>query len=164
MKSIFVKCGVIVALFLSMIVPNALATDHHKMHGDELTNLDADTKKQVDEILGNLKKELVTLGVTFPDHKELHKQYDELDDETKAKLKEIKQQVKEGKLTKEEAFEKMKELGITFPHKEDHMNKMFEELDAEKRKKAEALVADATTQLQKLGVKFHFGLLMHMKE
>ena len=164
MKSIFVKCGVIVALFLSMIVPNALATEHHKMHRDELTNLDANTKKQVDEILGNLKKELVALGVTFPDHKELHKQYEELDDETKAKLKEIKQKVKEGKLTKEEAFEKMKELGITFPHKEDHMNKMFEELDAEKRKKAEALVANATTQLEKLGVKFHFGLLMHMNE
>ena len=111
----------------------------------------------------NLKKELVALGVTFPDHKELHKQYDNLDAETKAKLKEIKQQVKEGKLTKEQAFEKMKEFGITFPHKEDHMNKIFDELDAEKRKKAEVLVANATAQLEKLGVKFHFGLLMHMK-
>ena len=58
----------------------------------------------------------------------------------------------------------MKELGITYPHKKDYMNKKFEELDAEKRKKAEALVADATSQLQKLGVKFHFGLLMHVKE
>ena len=162
MKNRFVKYVIAGALVLSMIgsvmtIPNALATEHQ-------TNLDADTKKQVDEILGNLKKELVALGVTFPDHKELHKQYDNLDAETKAKLKEIKQQVKEGKLTKEQAFEKMKELGITFPHKEDHMNKMFEELDAEKRKKAEALVADATAQLEKLGVKFHFGLLMHMKE
>ena len=168
MKNIFVKYVVAGLLVLSMIInvgmPHTLATDHHKMHGDELTNLDADTKKQVDEILGNLKKELVTLGVTFPDHKELHKQYEELDAETKAKLKEIKQQVKEGTLTKEEAFEKMKELGITFPHKEDYMNKKFDELDAEKRKKAEALVADATAQLEKLGVKFHFGLLMHMNE
>ena len=165
MKNRFVKYVIAGALVLSMLLSvgmlNTFAAEHH---GDELTNLDADTKKQVDEILGNLKKELVTLGVTFPDHKELHKQYDNLDAETKAKLKEIKQQVKEGKLTKEQAFEKMKELGITFPHKEDHMNKMFEELDAEKRKKAEALVADATAQLQKLGVKFHFGLLMHMKE
>ena len=165
MKKRFVQYVIAGVLVLSMLVsvgmPNAFATEHH---GDELTNLDANTKKQVDEILFNLKKELVALGVTFPEHKELHKQYDELDAETKAKLKEIKQQVKEGKLTKEQAFEKMKELGIKFPHKEDHMNKMFEELDAEKRKKAEALVAEATAQLQKLGVKFHFGLLMHVKE
>ncbi|MGM9943669.1 MAG: hypothetical protein ACI33M_01925 [Lysinibacillus sp.] len=161
MKNIFVKYVVVVAFVLGMIVsvtiPNALATEYQ-------TNLDTETKKQVDEILGNLKTELVALGVTFPDHKELHKQYDNLDAETKAKLKEIKQQVKEGKLTKEEAAEKMKELGITCPHKEDYKNKIFDELDAEKRKKAEALVANATAQLEKLGVKFHFGLLMHMKE
>ena len=161
MKKHFVQYAIAIALVLSVGTPSILATGHHR---DELTNLDADTKEQVDEILGNLKKELIALGVTFPDRIELHKQYDELDDETKAKLKEIRQQVKEGKLTKEQAFEKMKELGIQFPHKEDHMNKMFEELDAEKRKKAEALVADATAQLQKLGVKFHFGLLMHVKE
>ena len=164
MKNCFVKYVVAGALVLSMVsvgMSNIFAAKHHS---DELTNLDADTKKQVDEILINLKKVLVALGVTFPDHKELHKQYDELDAETKAKLKEIKQQVKEGQLTKEQAFEKMKELGITFPHKEDHMNKIFDELDAEKRKKAEALVANATAQLEKLGIKFHFGLLMHMKE
>lgn len=165
MKNIFVKYVIAGTLVLSMMVsvtiPNPLAGEHH---GDELTNLDTETKKQVDEILGNLKKELVALGVTFPDHKELHKQFNNLDAETKTKLKEIKQQVKEGKLTKEEAAEKMKELGITYPNKEDVMNKMFDELDAEKRKKAEALVATATAQLEKLGVKFHFGLLMHVKE
>lgn len=168
MKNIFVKYVVagtfVLIMMISVIMPNILAIEHHQMHRDELTNLDVDTKKQVDEILGNLKKELVALGVTFPDHKELHKQFNNLDGETKTKLKEIKKQVKEGELTKEEAVKKMKELGITCPNKEDYMNKMFDELDAEKRKKAEALVANATAQLEKLGVKFHFGLLMHMKE
>ena len=132
MKNIFVKYVIVGAFVLSMMIsigiPHTLAAEHQ-------TNLDANTKKQVDEILSNLKNELVALGVTFPDHKELHKQYDDLDEETKAKLKEIKQQVKEGKLTKEEAVEKMKELGITCPYKKDHMNKRFDELDAEKRKK-----------------------------
>ena len=158
MKKHFVQYVLASAFVLSMLVsvglPYTFAAEHH---GDELTNLDANTKKQVDEILINLKKELVALGVTFPEHKALHKQYEELDNETKAKLKEIKQQVKEGKLTKEQAFEKMKELGIEFSHKENHMNKMFEELDAENRKKAESLVADAIAQIEKEGDKFHFG-------
>ena len=94
MKKYFVKYVIAGAIVLSMLVSVGMPTTFAgKHHGDELTNLDANTKKQVDEILVNLKKELVALGVRFPDHKELHKQYDELDDETKAKLKEIKQQV-----------------------------------------------------------------------
>ncbi|WP_431026863.1 hypothetical protein [Lysinibacillus sp. LZ02] len=142
---------------VSAVMPAIQANDYF-VHGHEMHKLDAETREKVDDILINLKKELVTLGVTFPDPEETHDKFEGLDEETKAKVKEIKQQMKDGRLTKEQAAEKCKELGVELPN---HKDKMFEELDAAKRKQAEALVAEATTELEKLGVKFHFSMLIH---
>ncbi|WP_102692137.1 hypothetical protein [Rummeliibacillus pycnus] len=123
------------------------------------SKLDDKTKTKVKEIMKKVKdgsltkedaeKQLKALGISFPKHPRAE-MFSKLDDKTKAKVKEIMKNVKDGSLTKEEAEKQLKALGVSFPK---HYGK-FKHLDADTKAKAQTLIKEAKSQVNKLGADF----------
>lgn len=122
-------------------------------------DLDPDTKQKADEIINNLKGQLIKLGVTLPVVDEQYELYAGMDEEQKQKAKEILDKVKSGELTTEEANEQLKELGVEVP---DEHHEKLEGLDEETKEQAKEILdkmksgeitkEEARKKLKELGV------------
>jgi hypothetical protein len=124
--------------------------------------LDAATQAKVQKIKDDLKTQLATLGVTLPERGDKggkDKFLANLDEATKSKAQAILDKEKAGTITHEEAKTQLEALGVTLPTRGDKGEKadILANLDDATKAKAQELIDNAKTELEKLGVNhLHF--------
>lgn len=122
-------------------------------------DLDPDTKQKADEIINNLKGQLIKLGVTLPDVTDKYELYAGMDENQKQKAKEILDKVKTGEISSEEANEQLKELGVEVTDEHDEKLEGLDDVTKEqakeiinKMKSGEITKEEADQKLKELGV------------
>ncbi|MFO1443250.1 hypothetical protein KDN24_08480 [Bacillus sp. Bva_UNVM-123] len=150
---------------------NALGVSPHSQaeKDDYIENLDADTRRKIEEMIDKIKankltsdetKEIRRQRIHIPKQETDDKRFAELDEEAKV-IMEMLEKVTAGKMTKDEAIEKLKKLNINLPSLE--MLKPLSHLDGEARTRAEAIYKkrmdgtiskeEAAVEIRKLRVK-----------
>ncbi|MCG3085403.1 MULTISPECIES: hypothetical protein [unclassified Anoxybacillus] len=115
--------------------------------------LDEATKQKVQGIMEELKTNLASLGVTFPEKGDkFSRLLANLDENTKAKAQAIFEKQKAGEITREQARQQLEALGISFPKKGDKLNELLTNLDENTKAKAQELIEEAKEKLAELGV------------
>ncbi|WP_409295683.1 hypothetical protein V1498_19795 [Peribacillus sp. SCS-26] len=98
------------------------------------------------------KEKLQKLGADLPEGKRFGGPFASLSEENKEKARDIIKQLKDGKITEAVAKEKLQKLGADLPQKGKGLEKALNGLDADTKKKAQALIDKAEKQLAEMGI------------
>ncbi|WP_409290465.1 hypothetical protein [Peribacillus sp. SCS-37] len=98
------------------------------------------------------KEKLQKLGAGLPERRKFGGPFASLSEENKEKARNIMEQLKAGKITEADAKEKLQKLGAGLPEKRKGLEKALNGLDADTKKKAQALIDKAEKQLAELGI------------